>query len=132
MPVTDPIADYLTRIRNAHSAEKKWVEVPASNLKKRLSLILKHEGYIQDFIIIKDSIQNIIRIFLKYDNEGTPVIEGLKRASKPSRRYYVKASEIPRTLNGLGITVLSTSIGLVTDKVAKSSNIGGEVLCYIW
>ncbi len=132
MPVTDPIADYLTRIRNGHSAEKKWVDVPASNLKKRLSLILKHEGYIQDFIIIRDSIQDIVRVFLKYDHEGTPVIEGLKRASKPSRRYYVKSSEIPRTLNGLGITILSTSIGIVTDKVAKSNNIGGEVLCYIW
>jgi len=132
MPVTDPIADYLTRIRNAQAKNKVWVDVPASNVKKKISLILKHEGYITDFIIVKDGLQDFLRIFLKYDNEGTPVIEGLKRASKPSKRYYVGKDDIPRTLNGLGITVLTTSKGIVTDKVAKANNVGGEVLCYIW
>ncbi len=132
MPVTDPIADYLTRVRNAHRAEKRWVDVPASNLKKRLSLILKYEGYIKDFILIEDGKQGLIRVFLKYDRAGKPIIEGLKRASRPGRRYYVKADQIPRTLNGLGITILSTSIGIVTGKIAKDKNLGGEVLCYVW
>jgi small subunit ribosomal protein S8 len=132
MPVTDSIADYLTRVRNAQSKNKTWVDCPASNLKKKLSLILKHEGYIKDFIIVKDGIQDFLRIYLKYDHEGNPTIEGLKRASKPSKRYYVKRDEIPRTLNGLGITILTTSKGIVTDKIAKANNVGGEVLCYIW
>ena len=132
MPVTDPIADYLTRIRNAQAKHKTWVDVPASNVKKKISLILKHEGYIKDFIIVKDGLQDFLRIYLKYDHEGNPTIEGLKRASKPSKRYYVKRDEIPRTLNGLGITILTTSKGIVTDKVAKANNVGGEVLCYIW
>lgn len=132
MPVTDPIADYLTRIRNAQARIKPWVDVPASNVKKKISLILKHEGYINDFIIVKDGLQDFLRIYLKYDHDSKPTIEGLKRASKPSKRYYVKKDEIPRTLNGLGITILTTSRGIVTDKVAKANNVGGEVLCYIW
>jgi len=132
MPVTDPLADYLTRIRNAISAEKKWVDIPASNIKKRISLILKHEGYIKDFIIIKDNKQDLIRIYLKYISESISAIEGLKRASRPGLRYYVKSDQIPRTLGGVGITIVSTPDGVVTDKVARKNNTGGEVLCYVW
>lgn len=132
MPVTDPIADFLTRIRNAHAAGHRWVDVPASNLKKRIALILKHERFIRDFIIIEDGKQGIIRLFLKYTKDGQPVIAGLKRISKPGRRIYVPADKVPRVLGGLGIAILSTSKGVITDKVARKENVGGEVLCYVW
>jgi small subunit ribosomal protein S8 len=132
MPVTDPIADFLTRIRNALAANHRWVDIPASQLKKRIALILKHEKFIKDFILINDNKQGLIRIYLRYTKEGTPVIEGLKRISKPGCRQYVAATEIPRVLGGLGIAILSTPIGVVTDKVAKKSRVGGEVLCYVW
>lgn len=132
MAVTDPIADYLTRIRNGYMAEKRWVDVPASNTKKRISLVLKHEGYIKDFVIIKDNKQDLIRIYLKYYKADVPVIKGLKRVSKPGKRIYSRAQDIPRTLNGLGITLVSTSEGVLTDKVAKKMNAGGEVLCKVW
>ena len=132
MPVTDPIADFLTRIRNAQMAGHRWVDVPASNLKKRIALILKHERFIRDFIIIEDGKQGIIRLFLKYTKDGQPVIAGLKRISKPGRRIYVPADKVPRVLGGLGIAILSTSKGVITDKVARKENVGGEVLCYIW
>lgn len=132
MAVTDPIADYLTRIRNGYMAEKRWIDVPASNMKKRISLVLKHEGYIQDFVIIRDNKQDLIRVYLKYYEENKPVIRGLERVSKPGRRIYSKSDDIPRTLNGLGITLVSTSEGIVTDKVAKKMNIGGEVICKVW
>ncbi|MCF7885568.1 MAG: 30S ribosomal protein S8 [Candidatus Marinimicrobia bacterium] len=132
MAVTDPIADYLTRIRNGYMAEKRWIDVPASNTKKRISLVLKHEGYIQDFVIIRDNKQDLIRIYLKYYEEDKPVIKGLERVSKPGRRIYAKATDIPRTLNGLGITLVSTSEGVVTDKIAKKLNVGGEILCKVW
>ena len=132
MAVTDPIADYLTRIRNGYMAEKRWIDVPASNTKKRISLVLKHEGYIQDFVIIRDNKQDLIRVYLKYYEENKPVIRGLERVSKPGRRIYSKSDDIPRTLNGLGITLVSTSEGIVTDKVAKKMNIGGEVICKVW
>ncbi|MBO8152513.1 MAG: 30S ribosomal protein S8 [Candidatus Neomarinimicrobiota bacterium] len=132
MPVTDPIADFLTRIRNAQMAGRRWVDVPASNLKKRIALILKHERFIRDFIIIEDGKQGIIRLFLKYTKDGQPVIAGLKRISKPGRRIYVPADKVPRVLGGLGIAILSTSKGVITDKVARKENVGGEVLCYIW
>ena len=132
MPVTDPIADFLTRIRNAQMAGRRWVDVPASNLKKRIALILKHERFIRDFIIIEDGKQEIIRLFLKYTKDGQPVIAGLKRISKPGRRIYVPADKVPRVLGGLGIAILSTSKGVITDKVARKENVGGEVLCYIW
>jgi len=132
MPVTDPIADFLTRIRNALAANHRWVDIPASQLKKRMALILKHEKFIQDFILINDNKQGLIRIYLRYTKEGTPVIEGLKRISKPGRRQYVSATEIPRVLGGLGIAILSTPIGVVTNKVARKSKVGGEVLCYVW
>ncbi|HDN59264.1 MAG TPA: 30S ribosomal protein S8, partial [Candidatus Marinimicrobia bacterium] len=107
MPVTDPIADFLTRIRNAQMAGRRWVDVPASNLKKRIALILKHERFIRDFIIIEDGKQGIIRLFLKYTKDGQPVIAGLKRISKPGRRIYVPADKVPRVLGGLGIAILS-------------------------
>ncbi len=132
MPVTDPIADYLTRIRNAQAANHRWVDIPASNLKKKLSLILKKENFIKEFILIKDEKQGIIRIYLKYGKDGTPVIEGLKRISSPGRRFYVPANKIPRVVGGLGIAILSTPMGLVTDKIARKNNTGGEVLCYVW
>ncbi|MCF7740547.1 MAG: 30S ribosomal protein S8 [Candidatus Marinimicrobia bacterium] len=132
MAVTDPIADYLTRIRNGYMAEKRWIDVPASNTKKRISLVLKHEGYIKDFVIIKDNKQDLIRIYLKYYKEDVPVIKGLKRVSKPGRRIYSRAQDIPRTLNGLGVTLVSTSEGVLADKVAKKMNVGGEVLCKVW
>ncbi len=132
MPVTDPIADFLTRIRNALAANHRWVDIPASQLKKRMALILKHEKFIKDFILINDHQQGLIRIYLRYTKEGNPVIEGLKRISRPGRRQYVSATEIPRVLGGLGIAILSTPIGVVTNKIARKSKVGGEVLCYVW
>jgi len=132
MAVTDPIADYLTRIRNGYRAGKRWVDIPASNLKKRISLVLKHEGYIKDFIIIEDGKQGLIRVYLKYYEEGKSVIKGLERVSKPGRRVYTDSKNIPRTRNGLGITLLSTSEGVLTDKMAQNMNVGGEVLCKVW
>jgi len=132
MPVTDPIADFLTRIRNALAANHRWVDIPASQLKKRMALILKHEKFIKDFILINDHQQGLIRIYLRYTKEGDPVIEGLKRISRPGRRQYVSATEIPRVLGGLGIAILSTPIGVVTNKIARKSKVGGEVLCYVW
>jgi len=132
MPVTDPISDYLTRIRNAQAADHRWVDIPASNMKKRLSLILKHERYIKDFILINDNKQGIIRVYLRYTKDGLPIIEGLKRISRPGRRQYVNANEIPRVLGGLGVAIMSTPIGVITDKIARKNNVGGEVLCHIW
>lgn len=132
MPVTDPISDYLTRVRNALAANHRWVDIPASNMKKRISLILKHERYIKDFVLINDDKQGLIRIYLKYDKNGSPIIEGMKRISRPGRRQYVNATDIPRVLGGLGIAVMSTPIGVVTGNIAKKYNVGGEVLCHIW
>ena len=132
MPVTDPISDYLTRIRNAQAADHRWVDIPASNMKKRLSLILKHERYIKDFILINDNKQRIIRVYLRYTKDGLPIIEGLKRISRPGRRQYVNANEIPRVLGGLGVAIMSTPIGVITGKIARKNNVGGEVLCHIW
>ncbi|HKJ69347.1 MAG TPA: 30S ribosomal protein S8 [bacterium] len=132
MSMSDSIADYLTRVRNAAQANHRWVDIPASNLKKRMSLLLKREKFIKDFFIIEDNKQDIIRIFLKYDRDGNSVIEGLKRASTPGRRRYVGSDEIPRVRNGLGVAVLTTSRGVMTDKQARVMGIGGEVLCYVW
>ncbi|MCK4641122.1 MAG: 30S ribosomal protein S8 [Candidatus Marinimicrobia bacterium] len=132
MPVTDPISDYLTRVRNAQAADHRWVDIPASNMKKRLSLILKHERYIKDFILINDNKQGIIRVYLRYTKDGLPIIEGLKRISRPGRRQYVNANEIPRVLGGLGVAIMSTPIGIITGKIARKNNVGGEVLCHIW
>ena len=130
--VTDPIADMLTRIRNANAMRYKEVEVPASNLKQEIARILKEEGFIADYKIKENSVQNIIVLSLKYGQNKERVISGLKRISKPGLRVYAKASEMPKVLNGLGIAILSTSKGLMTDKNARKENLGGEVLAYIW
>ncbi len=132
MSMSDPVADYLTRIRNAQAALKKWVDIPASNLKIRVSYVLKEEHFIRDFILIKDDKQNVLRVFLNYDFDNKPVIHGLKRISKPGCRNYVPANKLPRVLNGMGIAVLTTSKGVVSSKKAKMLNVGGEVLCHIW
>ena len=132
MNTTDPIADMLTRIRNANSAKHKEVDVPASNMKRAIAQILVDEGYIASFEEIKDDTQGIIRITLKYDEKGTRVIDGLKRISKPGLRVYASKDELPRVLNGLGIAIISTSKGLKTDKEARELGIGGEVLAYVW
>jgi small subunit ribosomal protein S8 len=132
MSMTDPIADFLTRIRNGLAAEKRWVDVPASKLKKRIAFVLKEEGYIENFIFITNEDRETIRIFLKYDYRGKPVIEHIQRVSKPGCRVYVDSGEIPRVLNGLGIAILSTSKGVISNKIAKKLNTGGEILCNVW
>lgn len=132
MSMTDPIADFLTRIRNALSAEKRWVDVPSSNMKKRIAYVLKEEGYIEDFIFITGSLNDTIRVFLRYDYKGNPVIENIQRISKPGCRIYVGANEIPRVLNGLGIAILSTSKGVISNKIARKFRIGGEHICNVW
>ena len=130
--VTDPIADMLTRIRNANQMRDKEVEVPASKMKEEIARILKEEGFIVDYKINKNDVQNIIVLNLKYTEKKERVITGLKRISKPGLRVYVKADEVPKVLNGLGIAILSTSKGVMTDKAARKENLGGEVLAYIW
>ncbi len=132
MSMTDPIADFLTRIRNAQSAEKNWVDIPASNLKKRIAFVLKEEKFIRDIILIQDNKQDMLRIFLNYDYGKKPVIHGIQRFSKPGCRRYVSADNMPRVLNGMGVAILSTSKGVVSDKKAKLLNVGGEVLCQVW
>ena len=130
--VTDPIADMLTRIRNANQMRYKEVEVPASKMKLEIAKILKEEGFIADYKINKNKPQDIIVLTLKYGEKKERVITGLKRISKPGLRVYVKAEELPRVLNGLGIAVISTSKGIMTDKNARKNSLGGEVLAYIW
>ena len=131
--VTDPIADYLTRIRNANSARHRVVEIPASNLKKQITKILFDQGYILSYKFEDDNLQGVIKIALKYDNvTKEPVIKKLQRVSKPGMRKYVNADTLPRVLNGLGIAVMSTSNGVMTSTQAKRENVGGEVLCYIY
>ena len=132
MSMSDPIADFLTRIRNANMAQHESVEVPASKMKKDIAEILKNEGFIRDVEYVDDNKQGIIRVFLKYGQDGQRVISGLKRISKPGLRSYVKADAVPKVLNGLGIAIISTSEGVVTDKVARAKKIGGEVIAYIW
>lgn len=132
MQITDPIADMLTRIRNANSAKHETVDVPASNMKKSIAEILNNEGYIKGYQIIEDGKQGVIRIALKYGNNKEKVISGLKRVSKPGLRIYAGAEELPRVLKGLGIAIISTSKGVMTDKEARKQNIGGEVLAFIW
>ena len=131
MPVTDPISDFLTRVRNASKAGKLRVDIPASNMKKSLAEILKTQKFINDYSVVEDNKQNILRLELKYTN-GNPAISGLKKISKPGLRVYKKSDKLPRVLNGLGIAVVSTSQGLLTDKDARKQAIGGEVVCYIW
>ncbi|HRP89710.1 MAG TPA: 30S ribosomal protein S8 [Edaphocola sp.] len=131
--VTDPIADFLTRIRNAQMAKHRIVEIPASNLKKRMTEILYDKGYILKYIFEEDNKQGLIKIALKYDAQSKePVIRSLERISRPGLRQYAKPSEIRRVKNGLGIAIISTSKGVMTDKEARANNVGGEVLCQIW
>ena len=132
MVVTDPIADMLTRIRNANQMRYQEVSVPASNLKCELAKILKEEGFIEDYKVEKDDVQGNILLTLKYGQNKERVITGLKRISKPGLRVYAKSDEIPKVLNGLGIAIISTSHGVMTDKEARKQNLGGEVLAYIW
>lgn len=132
MVMTDPIADLLTRIRNANTVNHDRIEVPGSKLKKALVEILKSEGFIRDYEWVDNGHQGLIRIYLKYGPNKTKVISGLKRISKPGLRVYAKKDEVPRVLGGLGIAILSTPKGIMTDKQARASGLGGEVLCYIW
>lgn len=132
MQITDPIADMLTRIRNASSAKHDTVDVPASNMKKAIAEILLEEGYIKNFQLIDNSTQGVIRITLKYGANKTQIIKGLKRVSKPGLRVYSKSEDMPKVLKGLGIALVSTSKGIMTDKKARQENVGGEVLAYIW
>jgi small subunit ribosomal protein S8 len=132
MVMTDPIADLLTRIRNANMVRHEKLEVPASKMKKEIADILKREGFIRDVEVIEDNKQGIIRIFLKYGGNRERVITGVKRISKPGLRVYAKSNEVPRVLNGLGIAIVSTSNGILTDKEARQQQVGGEVLAYVW
>ncbi len=132
MAMTDPIADMLTIIRNGMAVDKRFVDIPSSNLKKRIAFVLKEEKYIEDFMFVQNGVKASIRVFLKYDHKGGAVISGIERVSKPGRRVYVGGHEIPRVLDGLGISILSTSRGVVSNKAAKRMGIGGEVLCNIW
>ncbi|OGL44173.1 MAG: 30S ribosomal protein S8 [Candidatus Schekmanbacteria bacterium RBG_16_38_11] len=130
--LTDPIADMLNRIRNALKAGHEKVDVGASNLKFEIAKILEEEGFIKKYKLLRDRKQGVIRITLKYDEEGQPVIAGLKRVSTPGRRYYVSKDNIPKVLNGLGIAILTTSKGIMTDKRCSADGVGGEVICEIW
>ena len=132
MHITDPIADMLTRIRNANNAKHDTVDVPASNMKKSIAQILLDEGYIKNFQLIDDGTQGVIRITLKYGAGKEKVISGLRRVSKPGLRVYAGAEEMPRVLRGLGIAIVSTSKGVMTDKKAREHHIGGEVLAFVW
>ena len=132
MQITDPVADMLTRIRNANSAKHETVDVPASNLKKAIAQILLDEGYIKSFQIVEDGTQGIIRITLKYLAGKEKVISGLRRVSKPGLRVYAGADELPRVLKGLGIAIISTFKGVMTDKAARANHVGGEVLAFVW
>ena len=132
MQITDPIADLLTRIRNASTAKHPSVDVPASNLKKAICQILVDEGYIKGMKVTEDGKQGMITLTLKYQEDGTPVIAGLKRVSKPGLRIYAGADELPKVLKGLGIAIVSTSKGVMTDKAARAAHVGGEVLAFVW
>ena len=132
MQITDPIADLPTRIRNANTSKHETVDVPASNMKKAIVEILNNEGYIKGYQVIEDGKQGVIRITLKYGPKNEKVISGLKRVSKPGLRYYASADELPRVLKGLGIAIISTSKGIMTDKEARAQHIGGEVLAFVW
>ena len=132
MSMTDPIADMITRIRNANSVDKRFVDIPSSILKKRIAFVLKSEKYIEDFIFIKDGQKNSIRIFLKYSHNGKSVITGIDRVSKPGRRVFVGCKDMPRVLDGLGVSINSTSKGVLSNRTASKFGIGGEVLFNIW
>jgi small subunit ribosomal protein S8 len=132
MSMTDPIADMLTRIRNALRASHEMVDIPNSTLKASMAKVLKSEGYIKNFKIISDGRHRLIRIFLKYDEAGVSVIGGLERVSKPSRRVYTGYDKIPKVLNGYGVNIVSTSKGVMTDRQAREMRVGGEILCSLW
>lgn len=132
MSMSDPLADMLTRIRNAGMVKFRSVEIPLSNIKKGVAAILKKEGYINDFMIIDNEKQGVLKIDLKYDSHDNKVITGLKRISKPGRRLYLRHDNIPKTMSGLGISILSTSKGIMTDKEARAKRVGGEILCEVW
>lgn len=132
MQITDSIADLLTRIRNASSAKHETVEIPASNMKKAICQILADEGYIKGYTVIEDDKQGVIKVTLKYGAGKTPVITGLRRVSKPGLRIYSNVEDMPKVMKGLGIAVISTSKGVMTDRQARRENVGGEVLAYIW
>ena len=132
MQITDPVADMLTRIRNANTAKHEKVDVPASNLKKSIAQILLDEGYIKSYEVVDDGTQGIIRITLKYLAGKEKVISGLRRVSKPGLRVYAGADELPKVLKGLGIAIISTSKGVMTDKAARANHVGGEVLAFVW
>ena len=132
MQITDPVADMLTRIRNANTAKHESVDVPASNLKKAIAMILLDEGYIKSYEVVEDGTQGVIRIQLKYLAGKEKVISGLRRVSKPGLRVYAGADELPRVLKGLGIAIISTSKGVMTDKAARANHVGGEVLAFVW
>ena len=132
MTMTDPIADMLTRIRNANTAGHETVEIPASNIKKSIAGILKDEGYIADYEVIEDNKQGMIKVTMKYGAHKERVISGIKKISKPGLKVYAKACDVPRVLGGLGIAIISTSKGVVSDKEARKMGVGGEVICYVW
>ncbi len=130
--MTDPIADMLTRIRNANMVKHEKLELPASKIKTEIADILKREGFVRDYEVIEDNKQGVLRVFLKYGVNEERVITGIKRISKPGLRVYAKAGEVPRVLNGLGIAIVSTSKGVLSDKEARAQAVGGEVLAYVW
>ncbi len=132
MTMTDPIADMLTRIRNANTVKHETVDIPASNIKKEIARILLEEGFIKGYDVIEDAKQGIIRAQLKYGKNNEKVITGIKRISKPGMRVYAAKHEIPKVLNGLGISIISTSKGIITDKQSRKEGVGGEVICYVW
>ena len=132
MSMTDPIADYLTRIRNAMQARHAYLDIPSSNIKRKISRILLEQGFIKKYIIIDDGKQGLIRIWLKYDREKNPIINKMVRVSKPGLRKYVDVEDLPRVMNNLGIAILTTPKGVITAREARRQNVGGEVLCYIW
>ena len=132
MQITDTIADLLTRIRNANSAKHDSVDIPASNMKKAICQILVDEGYVKNFTVVEDGKQGIIKVNLKYGEGKSPVINGLRRVSKPGLRVYSSAEELPRVMKGLGIAIISTSKGVMTDRQARKENLGGEVLAFVW
>lgn len=132
MSMTDPIADLLTRIRNAYRAHHDKVDIPASKLKERITYILKREGYVEDYRLIEDNRQGVLRVFLRYSPDKEPAIAEIQRVSRPGRRVYVKTGEVPRIIRGFGVAIVSTSRGVMSDREARKAHIGGEVLCYVW
>ena len=132
MSMTDPIADMLTRVRNGLMARLERVDIPSSKVKVSIARILREEGFIKNYKVLKDNKQGVLRIFLKYNNDNTPVIKGLERVSKPSRRVYVGADEIPPVLSGLGLGIITTSKGIMSDREARRQRVGGEIICSVW